>query len=140
MPRYEYEMVYPVNGMNTLRGNTIKQLSEKSGYSVDVIYNKLKKDCSKTDILYVKRIITEESIKKDKEREGKEKKIIDKNREKIRSNKKYHFNVESNGVITECDKLRIGAEVLKISPSFMFKILNNEKFREQYKVTIINDN
>lgn len=137
MPRFEYEMTYPTNGITTLKAGSLKELADKSGYTQDVIYNKLINNAKRTNILEVKRILTQEAIDRDEKRKEQPKKIIDKDRVKIRTNKKYNFEIEKNDVKKSFSKLRCGAEYLNITPSFMFKILNKEKLRNEYKVTIL---
>jgi hypothetical protein len=131
-------MTYPTNGLTTISANSLKELSTNSGYSIDVIYNKLKKDCKKTDIISISRVMTETAKEKEELNKDKEKKVIDKNRIKIRNNKKYNYEVEIEGVKTKCTKLKEGAILLNIKESFMYKILNNPKFMERYKITMYN--
>ena len=134
MPRFEYEIVYPVGGLKIEKANTIRELSEKSGYSTDVIYNKLTKNCKKTNIISVSRIMTNKSIETEKK---KEKEIVNKIIKK--TNKKYHYSIGTNDNKISYTKLKDGANALKIHTSFMFKILNSAKLRNEYKVELIND-
>ncbi len=134
MPRFEYEMIYPVGGLRKIKANSLKELSTQSGYSMDIIYNKLAKNCKKTDIISVTRVLTEKAKELEKVRETKEKKPIDKNRPKIRNNKKYTYTIEKEGVKKTYNKLKDGAKELDIHVSFMYKILQNDNLSKQYKV------
>lgn len=137
MPRFEYEMSYPNNETKVVKGNSIKELSEASGYTVDVIYNKLTKDCKKTNIIYVKRVLTDNAVNREAIRKTTEKKVKDKNEPKIRNNQKYKYEVTVSDKKIVCRKLKEGAELLNIHTSFMYKILHNPKLQEEYKVELL---
>lgn len=126
MPRFEYEMKYPE--IKTIKANTIKELTNISGYSHNIIYSKLSNSGSyRTNIISIKRTEIPKPII-----------IKDKQQKRIRQkNKKYNYTIKLEDKVIPCTKIHEGANILNIDQSLMYKILNSEDLRQNYNITVI---